>query len=41
MNGPPRTRSSRQWDEVTAEARSRWDTLRERIKEHRQKRDEG
>ena len=30
-----------QWDEVTAEARSRWDTLRDRIKEHRRKRDEG
>jgi membrane protein len=30
-----------QWDEVTAEARSRWETLREQIAERRRKRDEG
>ena len=30
-----------QWDEVTAEARSRWDTLREQIQERRRKRHEG
>ena len=28
----------RQWAEVTAQARSRWDTLRERIDEYRRKR---
>ena len=31
----------RQWGEVTAEARSRWDTLREQIQERRRKRHEG
>ena len=31
----------RQWDEVTAEARSRWQTLGERIQERRRKRHEG
>jgi uncharacterized BrkB/YihY/UPF0761 family membrane protein len=31
----------RQWDEVTAEARSRWETLREQIQERRRKRHEG
>jgi uncharacterized BrkB/YihY/UPF0761 family membrane protein len=31
----------RQWDEVTAEARSRWQTLREQIEERRRKRHEG
>jgi uncharacterized BrkB/YihY/UPF0761 family membrane protein len=31
----------RQWDKVTAEARSRWQTLREQIQERRGKRDEG
>ena len=30
-----------QWDQVTAEARSRWDTLREQIQERRRKRHEG
>ena len=30
----------RQWDEVTAEARSRWQTLREQIQERRRKRHE-
>jgi uncharacterized BrkB/YihY/UPF0761 family membrane protein len=30
-----------QWDEVTAEARSRWQTLREQIQERRRKRQEG
>ncbi len=30
----------RQWDEVTAEARSRWQTLREQIEERRRKRQE-
>ena len=30
----------RQWDEVTAEARSRWQTLREQIEERRRKRHE-
>jgi membrane protein len=29
-----------QWDQVTAEARSRWDTLREQSQERRQKRQE-
>ena len=28
----------RQWDQVTAEARSRWETLREQIQERRRKR---
>ena len=31
----------RQWDQVTAEARSRWQTLREQIQERRRKRQEG
>jgi uncharacterized BrkB/YihY/UPF0761 family membrane protein len=31
----------RQWDEVTAEATSRWQTLREQTQERRRKRDEG
>jgi uncharacterized BrkB/YihY/UPF0761 family membrane protein len=31
----------RQWHEVTAEARSRWQTLREQIQERRRKRQEG
>jgi len=31
----------RQWDKVTAEARSRWQTLREQIHERRRKRHEG
>lgn len=31
----------RQWDEVTAEARSRWQTLREPIQERRRKRHQG
>jgi uncharacterized BrkB/YihY/UPF0761 family membrane protein len=30
-----------QWDEVTAEARSRWQTLRDQIQERRRKRQEG
>jgi membrane protein len=30
-----------QWDEVTAQARSRWDTLREQSQERRRKRHEG
>ncbi len=38
-NGPPMTKSS-QWDEVTAEARSRWQTLREQSQERRRKRHE-
>jgi membrane protein len=29
----------RQWDEVTAEARSRWDTLRSRVQQRRRRRD--
>ena len=32
---PRRGRGPRQWDEVTAEARSRWDTLREQIQRRR------
>jgi membrane protein len=28
----------RQWDEVTAQARSRWETLRLRVEEHRRRR---
>ena len=31
----------RQWNEVTGEARSRWQTLREQIHERRRKRQEG
>ncbi len=31
----------RQWGEVTAEARSRWQTLHEQIQERRRKRHEG
>ena len=31
----------RQWDELTADARSRWQTLREQIQERRRKRHEG
>jgi membrane protein len=31
----------RQWDEITAEARSRWQTVREPIQERRRKRSEG
>ncbi len=31
----------RQWNEITADARSRWQTLREQIQERRRKRDEG
>jgi hypothetical protein len=31
----------RLWDKVTAEARSRWQTLREQIQERRRKRHEG
>ena len=31
----------RQWDEITAQARSRWETLREQIQERRRKRHEG
>jgi hypothetical protein len=31
----------RQWDKVTAEARSRWQALREQIQERRGKRHEG
>jgi membrane protein len=30
-----------QWDEVTAQARSRWETLREQIQERRRKRHDG
>jgi hypothetical protein len=30
-----------QWDEVTAEARSRWQTLREQTQERRRERNEG
>jgi hypothetical protein len=29
----------RQWDEITTEARSRWDTLRQHIQERRHRRD--
>ncbi len=29
----------REWDEITAQARSRWETLRVRIQEHRRRRD--
>ena len=36
-----RRRDQRQWAEVTAQARSRWDTLRERIDEYRRKRRSG
>jgi uncharacterized BrkB/YihY/UPF0761 family membrane protein len=35
---PAEDEVQRQWDEVTAEARSRWDTLREQIQERRRKR---
>ena len=31
----------RQWQEVTAQARSRWDTLRAQIEERRRRRQEG
>ena len=31
----------RQWDEVTAEARTRWDTLRSQIEERRRRRRDG
>ena len=31
----------RQWDKVTAEARSRWQTLREQIQDRRRKREKG
>ena len=39
-SGPPSDEVQRQWDQVIAEARSRWDTLREQIQERRRKRDE-
>jgi uncharacterized BrkB/YihY/UPF0761 family membrane protein len=35
---PPENEIQRQWDEVTAQARSRWDTLRERVDAYRRKR---
>jgi uncharacterized BrkB/YihY/UPF0761 family membrane protein len=35
---PAENEIQRQWAEVTAEARSRWDTLRQRVDEHRRKR---
>ena len=38
---PAEDEVQRQWDEVTAEARSRWDTLREQSQERRRKRHEG
>jgi len=38
---PPDNEIQRQWAEVTAQARSRWDTLRERIDEYRRKRRSG
>jgi uncharacterized BrkB/YihY/UPF0761 family membrane protein len=38
---PAEDEVQRQWDEVTAEARSRWDTRREQIHERRRKRHEG
>ncbi len=38
---PAEDEVKRQWDQVTAEARSRWQTLREQIHERRRKRDEG
>jgi hypothetical protein len=31
----------RQWDEITSEARSRWETLRLEIQARRRKRDKG
>ena len=34
-NGPPSDEVQRQWDEVTTEARSRWETLRTQRREHR------
>jgi uncharacterized BrkB/YihY/UPF0761 family membrane protein len=38
---PAENEVQRQWDQVTAEARSRWQTLREQIQERRRKRHEG
>jgi uncharacterized BrkB/YihY/UPF0761 family membrane protein len=38
---PAENEVQRQWDQVTAEARSRWQTLREQIHERRQKRHQG
>ena len=38
---PAENEVRRQWDEVTAQARLRWDTLRVRIQERRRKRDAG
>jgi len=35
---PPENEIQQQWDEVTTQARSRWDTLRERVDEYRRKR---
>ena len=40
-NGPPRTRSGASGTRSPAQARSRWDTLREQIQERRRKRHEG
>jgi hypothetical protein len=38
-NDLPRIRVRRQWDQVTAEARSRWDTLRLQLQARRRRRD--
>ena len=38
---PAEDEVQRQWDQVTAQARSRWETLREQIQERRRKRHEG
>ena len=35
---PPEDEVQRQWDEVTAEARSRWEVVRERVQERRNNR---
>ena len=35
---PAEDEVQRQWDEVTAQARSRWETLREQIEERRRRR---
>ena len=39
-NGRAEDEVRRQWDEVTAQARSRWETLREQIQERRRRRHE-
>jgi len=38
---PAEDEVNRQWQEITAQARSRWDTLRDRLEERKRKRQEG